>query len=106
MAGVSPTLQTTVAGRFTDSNIKAKLAVTGFVQPVFNFDVDVDQLDLDRFLPQQPGEEKHTEKAKSLGESLDLSVLKDLKAQGSIRIGLLKATNVKSSRVKLDINTL
>jgi hypothetical protein len=33
-------------------------------------------------------------------------VLKDLKAQGSIRIGLLKTTNVKSSRVKLDINTL
>ena len=107
--GVSQNLQATVAGRFTDSNIKAKLAVTGFVQPVFNFDVDVDQLDLDRFLPQQQGEEKHTEKAKSakgLEESLDLSVLKDLKAQGSIRIGLLKATNVKSSRVKLDINTL
>jgi AsmA protein len=107
--GVSQNLQATVAGRFTDSNIKAKLAVTGFVQPVFNFDVDVDQLDLDRFLPQQQGKEKHTEKAKSaegLEESLDLSVLKDLKAQGSIRIGLLKATNVKSSRVKLDINTL
>ena len=107
--GVSQNLRATVAGRFTDSNIKAKLAVTGFVQPVFNFDVDVDQLDLDRFLPQQQGEEKHTEKAKSakgLEGSLDLSVLKDLKAQGSIRIGLLKATNVKSSRVKLDINTL
>ena len=83
--------------------------MNGFVQPVFNFDVDVDQLDLDRFLPQQQGKGKHTEKAKnakSLEESLDLSVLKDLKAKGSIRIGFMKAANVKSSRVKLDINTL
>ncbi len=106
--GVSQNIQATLAGMFTDSNIKAKLAATGFVQPVFNFDVDIDQLDLDRFLPQQQGQGKHTEKAKSaksLGESLNLSVLKDLKVHGSIRIGLLKTINVKSSKVKLDIST-
>jgi len=106
--GVSQNVQTTLSGTFTGSNIKAKLATTGFAQPIFNFDVDIDQLDLDRFLPQQQGQGKHMVKAESaerLEKSLDLSVLRNLKAQGSIRIGLLKAANVKSSKVKLDINT-
>ncbi len=51
---------------------------------------------------------KKVASAKRVEESLDLSLfddLKDLKIQGSIRIGVLKATNVTSSGVKLDIRT-
>ncbi|MEP7371463.1 MAG: AsmA family protein [Nitrosospira sp.] len=105
--GVSQNIQSNFTGKFMDSNIRATLGATGFVQPAFNFEVDIDQLDADRFLPKQRKQRKHTEKAESgetLEESMGLSVLKDLKVRGSIRIGLLKGANVKSSNVKLDIN--
>ena len=105
--GVSQNAQTTLSGVFTGSNIRAKLAATGFVQPIFHFDVDIDQLDLDRFLPQQREEGEQIVKAgntERLEKSLDLSALGNAKVHGLIRIGLLKAANVKSSKVKLDIN--
>jgi AsmA protein len=102
--GVSQNVQANLAGKLMDSNIQAKLGAANFAQPAFNFDVDIDQLDMDRFLPKQ---QKHTEKAKNREtpeEQLGLSVLNDLKVRGSIRIGLLKGANVKSSNVKIDIN--
>ena len=69
--------------------------------------MDIDQLDLDRFLPQQREEGEQIVKAgntERLEKSLDLSALGNAKVHGLIRIGLLKAANVKSSKVKLDIN--
>ena len=102
--GLSQNLQANLTGKLVDSNIRAQLGATGFVQPAFNFEVDIDQLDVDRFLPKQ---KKPTEKnisGATLEESPGLSVLKDLNVRGSIRIGLLKGANVKSSNVKLDIN--
>jgi AsmA protein len=105
--GVSQDAQTTLSGTFTGSNIKANLAAKGFFQPIFNFDVDIDQLDLDRFLPQPRKGGKHVVKAENaerLEKSLDLSGLRNLNVKGAIRIGLLKFGDVNSSKVKLDIN--
>ena len=105
--GVSQNAQTTLSGIFTDSSIRAKRATTGFVQPIFRFGVDIDRLDLGRFLPQQREEGEQIVKAgntERLEKSLDLSALGNAKVHGLIRIGLLKAANVKSSKVKLDIN--
>ncbi|ARO86689.1 AsmA family protein [Nitrosospira lacus] len=104
--GVSQNVQANLTGKLMESNVRAKLGATGFVQPAFNFEVEIDQLDVDRFLPKQK-QKKHAEKAengKTLEESLGLSALKDLKVRGTIRIGLLKGANVTSSNVKLDIN--
>ncbi|HEX7233740.1 MAG TPA: hypothetical protein VF243_00600, partial [Nitrosospira sp.] len=68
------------------------------------FEVDIDQLDVDRFLPKQKKPTEKTINGATLEELPGLSVLKDLNVRGSIRIGLLKGANVKSSNVKLDIN--
>ncbi|KIO49550.1 AsmA family protein [Nitrosospira sp. NpAV] len=105
--GVSQNLQANLAGKLMDSNIQAKLGAANFAQPAFDFEVDIDQLDMDRFLPEQRKQGKYAQKAengKTLEESLGLSVLNDLEVRGSIRIGLLKGASVKSSNVRLDIN--
>lgn len=102
--GLSQNVQAHLTGKLVDSNIRAQLGATGFVQPAFNFEVDIDQLDVDRFLPKQKKPTEKTISGATLEESPGLSVLKDLNVRGSIRIGLLKGANVKSSNVKLDIN--
>ena len=50
---MSRNAQADITGQFADSNIEAKLAAFAFAQPSLNFDVNIDQLDLDRLLPRQ-----------------------------------------------------
>jgi AsmA protein len=104
----------TLGGSDIKGNLEASGLTPGLTQPVLNFLVDIGQLDLDRFLaPQQKqqGARKFTKKmasGKRVDEPIDLALLddlEDLNIQGSIRIGLLKAANVTSSGVKLDIRT-
>lgn len=84
--------------RLDDSNIQARLGVTSFEPMHFDFDVAIDQLDVDRYLPQKAKATKPEPES-----PIDLSALKSLNASGSIRIGQLKVANVKSSNVRLDV---
>jgi AsmA protein len=81
----------------------------GFAGPSLNFDVEIDRLDLDRLLPpeQQPGNnlEKKESSYAAAEQWLDLSTLDELHVQGSIRIGLLKAANSRSSRLSLSVQS-
>lgn len=84
--------------KLDDSTIQAKLGMSQFSNPHFNFDINIDQLDVDRYLPPKGKAEK------SQPESpIDLSALKSLNASGSVRIGQLKVANLKSSNVRLDL---
>lgn len=91
-------VQATLAGGLLQSQVKAKVGVNGFSNPAINFDVDVDQFDADLYLP------KKTEaKASQPEQPLDLSALRTLNLNGSLRIGQLKVANIKSSGVRLDV---
>ena len=105
---ISRNAQADITGQFADSNIEAKLAASAFAQPSLNFDVNIDQLDLDRLLPQQPEPGENLRKTQSSSASeqwLDLSALESVNVQGSVRVGRLKAVNTKSSRVVLEIKS-
>jgi AsmA protein len=91
------TASSTFAATIDESTIKGKAGVARFDPPYYTFDLDVDRLDADRYLP------KTDAKAKQPEQPLDLSALKALNASGSVRIGSLKVSNVKASNVKLDI---
>ena len=95
---VKESVQANLAGKIADSNIKAKPGVARFSPPGIHFDIDIDQLDIDRYLPQQTaGAQKKPE------QPLDLSALKTLHANGSLKIGALKVANVKATNVRVDI---
>lgn len=98
-------VQANLAGGLLQSKVKAKIGLNGFADPAINFDVDVDQFDADLYLPKKsPGEAKAaSSKAAEAEQPLDLSALRKLKLNGSLRIGALKVANVKSSNVRLDI---
>jgi AsmA protein len=98
-------LAATLATKLDDSTIKARAGLTRFDPPVVDFDVSIDQLDLDRYLPPaKPGEGKGGGTNPAAAEQpFDFSALKGLHLNGRVSIGSLKVANVKSSNVKLEV---
>jgi AsmA protein len=94
------------SGRIDDSRIKGRADVARFAAPVYTFDVDIDQLDVDRYLAQADAKPKKpvpASKEKPVEEPFDLTGLRNLNANGSIRIGQLVASNVKASNVRVQV---
>ncbi len=99
-------LRLDLAGKLAGSAIKTRLGVAGFGPSAFSFDIDLDQLDVDRLLPAGTATAKSNSApaAKSAAaapaQPFDLSALKTLRAEGSIRIGALTASNLKMQNVR------
>ena len=92
-----------LAGGLLQSQVKARIGVNGFAEPAIQFDVDVDQFDADLYLPKKSANEPKPAKASEPEQPLDLSALRKLKLDGSLRIGVLKMANIKASNVRLDV---
>jgi AsmA protein len=109
-------VQASLAGGLLQSQVKARVAVNNFTNPAIRFDVEVDQLDSDMYLPKktQTVASSKAESKPDVGvegkagsvtgeQPLDLAALKKLNLEGSLRIGTLKVANIKSSQVRLDV---
>lgn len=82
-----------------DSQIKGSFSISQFTRPLYTFGLDIDQLDVDKYLTKsdQPAVKKTADKP------LDLSALKALNADGSLRIGHLKYGKTKASNIRIDL---
>lgn len=88
--------------KLDDSNIKGNFGISHFAKPLYTFDVDIDQIDADRYVG--ASDDGSTGKAaKGDDKPLDLSALKALNADGSLRIGNLKYGKTKASNVRIDL---
>jgi AsmA protein len=98
-------IQANLAGGLLQSQIKTKVAVNNFNVPVIRYDLEIDQFDADPFMPKKTAEDKEQAKtAKAAPEQpFDLSALKALNLEGSLRIGSLKAANVKVAQLRVDV---
>jgi AsmA protein len=92
------------------SKLTGQFAVNNFSKPAFNFKLNLDQIDADRYLP--PVEEGKSEQAAEEaapdaagGDSkLPLEALRQINAKGTIDIGKLKATGLTSENIHVTIN--
>ncbi len=99
--GSKQQVQANLAGKVSDSTITALISVNGFALPGVTFDVDIDQLDLDKYAPQ--GGAAPADGAGKGGDTpIDLSALRALNANGKLHIGSLKVSNLKASNVRLE----
>ena len=80
-----------------DSQIKGNVGISHFAKPLYTFDLDIDYVDVDKYVTPTPA---NAEAAKPL----DLSALKAINANGSIRIGNLKYGKTKASNVNVKLN--
>lgn len=92
-------------GTVADSNIAAIFSASGFIPPHLAFEVDIDELNLDRFSSrQQDGRQR--QETRGLKQPFELNLLdylEGLNMEGSIRVEVLKAGDFTASRVRLDI---
>ncbi len=84
--------------KVNDSQIKGALSVSQFAKPLYTFDLDIDQLDLNDYVNPEAPETKTTG-----DEIIDLSALKALNANGSLRIGKLSYGQTKLENVRIDL---
>jgi len=86
-----------------DSQIKGSVGISQFAKPLYTFNLDIDQLDLDKYMATTKTDVNSTADKKSSDKPLDLSALKALNADGSLRIGKLKYGKTKASNIRIDL---
>ncbi len=96
-------VQANFAGKLLQSQIKAKAAVDNFKAPRIRYDLEIDQFDADSFLPKDPVTAGQKPKPAVAEQQFDLSFLKSLNLEGSLRLGALKAANIKVGKLRMDI---
>lgn len=84
--------------KVNDSQIKGALSISQFAKPLYNFNLDIDQVNLNDYISEAPADAKTTG-----DEILDLSALKALNANGSLRIGKLSYGKTKLANVRIDL---
>ncbi|WP_348764842.1 AsmA family protein [uncultured Salinisphaera sp.] len=93
-----------------ESSLKGSARVENFERPAFKFDLDLDQLNVDDYLPpgsaeqaqsEQPAETGGGEKQKAA--EIDLSALKDLRLNGQLSAGSLTAANIEVTHAELTV---
>lgn len=102
------TARGSLSTRFDDSNIALKFEAARFSPLTLGFDLDVDQLNVDKYLPPAKAGKKTETGAETGGKAsesrIDLSALRSLNGiHGSARIGRLQVSNVKASDMKLQV---
>ncbi len=100
--GSKQQVQANLSGKVSDSTIKAQVGVNGFAPPGITFDVDIDQLDVDKYASPAAGG-AGAKGGAGAEKPLDLSALRLLRASGKLRIGTLKASNIRASNVRLEV---
>lgn len=89
-----------LSAKFDDSQIKGSVGISHFDKPLYTFDLDIDRVDVDRYVPASPSAEA---KSSSSAKAPDLSALKALNATGSLRISNLKYGKIQSSNIRIDL---
>ncbi|GAB1234312.1 AsmA family protein [Ferrigenium sp. UT5] len=98
-------IQTNLAGRLMQSQIKLKLAVKNFTEPAIRYDVEADRFDADPLITPAPaGTSVAGTQAAELEQPFDLSALRTLNVEGSLRVGEFKAAQLKMNKLRLDLS--
>jgi AsmA protein len=95
--------------RLDDSEISGRVAIADFTGPAYRFDLKLNQMDLDRYLPPRSaekagkagGEAKLT--APPPGAVIPLAPLRALDLQGKLAVGSLKSAGIRMSDVRVDL---
>ena len=85
--------------RLDESAIQGKVGLSKFKNAAISFDLNIDKLNVDKYFPPKaPGE---AGKGAEPEKPFDLSSLKALNANGTVKVGQLQFNNVKASNVTL-----
>ncbi|WP_455203566.1 AsmA family protein [Kaarinaea lacus] len=104
--------------KFDDTNVDGFVKVTSFANPAIAYQINVDAIDVDRYLPptekaaMQPKEKSKASTSKAATPAaapeedlpIPMEALRALNLQGDINVGKLKAMNAKLEKIKVGVN--
>lgn len=99
---------TKLLAHLDDTTITTQAAVKNFAKPAINFAVNVDRIDVDRYLPPkkpdqaQPAGTPATTTAGAAAE-LPLDMLRALNLNGKVNVGQIKVTNLNAADINVAI---
>jgi AsmA protein len=90
-----------------ESKINFMLKADDFAKPRIAFNLDLNQIDLDRYLPPASPKEAGEKKAKTVepkrAKKTDYSMFRSVSLNGTVRVGKLKIKNAKVERVHFNL---
>jgi AsmA protein len=92
-----------------ESKIVFSAGVSKFAPLSLGFDLDIDQLNVDKYLPPADttgAAQAHAGAAPQADPKVDLSALADLNLSGNLKVGALQVSNVKLSQVQAKLSVL
>lgn len=87
-----------------DTNLQGKLTVKNFTQPQFDFDIVIDSINIDRYLPLSPTQATKSVKQAKATTDLPLEILKKINGKGRLRIDKLVYANLHLNNIALSIH--
>jgi AsmA protein len=90
--------------RLDETSLSGKVGVSNFSKPAIRFVMDVDQIDVDRYLPPVQ-EQQETSKQAATDDSIVLPVemLRGLNVNGRFGIAKMKAANLRSEAINMTL---
>ncbi len=92
----------TVDATVDSIKLKGDIGVAHFAQPHYSFNLDIDRIDANRYLPAN-NSKTSTATAAEPAKPLDLSALKALNAAGSLHLGQLKYAKMQASDIRINL---
>ena len=86
-----------------DTTVKGNLAVDNFEKPVSKFNLDIDRIDADRYLPPKAKGKQQTQAADQEPSELPVDTLRTLDTAGKLHIGQFTLSNIKMNNVNLTL---
>lgn len=98
------TVSAALQGNLDESAFDARLGLTKFAPAAYTFEIGIDRIDLDRYLAKPATAAPAKSGDKGAEKPIDLSALRALRADGSVRVGALKVRNIRSANVRFDLH--
>jgi AsmA protein len=92
--------------QFDESRIVASFKVSQFSPLTLAFDLNIDKLNVDHYLPPKPAEAANAQTSGGAAKDtpINLAALKGLTAHGAVRIGTLQVSNLKLDNINAKID--
>jgi AsmA protein len=91
--------------RLDDSTLKGTLSVANFARPAIRFGLQLDQIDVDRYLPPSSDAPPAppTAAAAAGAQMIPVDTLRELDVEGELKIGQLKVSGLRSSDISMKL---
>jgi AsmA protein len=93
--------------KLDDTTLNGNASISNFQKPAIRFAMNVDDIDVDRYLPPVSKEKKAEAKSAAASKAgkveLPMKMLRGLDVKGSFKVGKMKAVNLHSQKIEMHV---